>query len=547
MAGPDLEFSRGDVIAGKYAIMEPLDESPLGKTYRARHEAEGHKVRLTVLNPALVARGWNKVVQAFRAAKEMTHPNLIEVGELGQHHTVFYYTTEDFEGQTLRDLLQEYKVEGRQFALEHAAQIARQIAAALTEVHDKGLVFRALRPEYILINARWTGPSQKNFVSNIKLFGASLWALVPSGVLAEEEFTRGEAQYLAPELRSFEPDATPRADIYSLGAVFYEMLTGIAIIGTYQLPSQVRPDLNKYVDQVIELALALSPDDRYAAPQAFIADLGRAFDDSAADEAPQQNAIGPIGIGIGVVLVVAVAAIIFAIVTQDQDAQLRYQDAQLKDQMRAQMPMPSLEDRAEVEGDHPPGMLYVPGGPFLKGRLNWDPNAGTGELEHTPTQVRPFLIDAFEFPNLRFAEPTRGVSWAEADQLCREVGKRLCTADEWEKACKGPGNYIYGYGDEYEGDLCGSDDSDRLYVSGSKEDCYTGWGAFDMAGNVREWTSTGASGGNRRLVKGGSPVKPEKGTRCAAAIDYPEEYREARLGFRCCRDVDAEPWTAGSN
>ena len=132
--------------------------------------------------------------------------------------------------------------------------------------------------------------------------------------LTEDEFARGEAQYIAPELKSFEPVSSPRSDVYSAGVIFYEMLTGQAPVGSYQLPKVKRPDLPDHVNTVVELALAQAPDDQYPSGSDFVTDLQRIFQEGAFnEETTRRPLVTPIGWGLALVFVVFVGIIVFAL------------------------------------------------------------------------------------------------------------------------------------------------------------------------------------------------------------------------------------------
>ena len=295
MSKKSLEFSRGDILADKYEVIDLLDESPLGPTYRVKHVESGKFVRLCLLRPAIAnAEKKSDIIQAFKTARGLQHEHLLKIGELGDHDGIAYFTMQDFEGSTLRELLQEYKIEGKQFALEEAAQIVIQVLEGLQAIHDDGNVFRALRPEYVLVDVRYAGPRQ-TFVARVKLFGTAFWDLVPAGTLAEDEFTRGEAQYIAPELKSFDPNPTPRSDVYSAGVIFYEMLTGTAPIGTFQQPTKLRDGLPRHVDDIVELALAHAPEDRYRTATDLKLDIRRIFEDPDLREETRRPLITPVG------------------------------------------------------------------------------------------------------------------------------------------------------------------------------------------------------------------------------------------------------------
>ena len=121
-----LEISRGDIIASKYEVIDLLDESPLGLTYRVKHLKSGKFVRLTLLRSSVAGGDQEEVWKdAFKEAKALQHANIPKKNLVPEG--TYYYTMEDFEGSTLRELLQEYKIAGKQFAMKEAAQILIQI------------------------------------------------------------------------------------------------------------------------------------------------------------------------------------------------------------------------------------------------------------------------------------------------------------------------------------------------------------------------------------------------------------------------------------
>lgn len=544
MATSKLEFSRGDQVAGKHEVIDLLDESPLGLTYRVKHLESGRFLRLVMLRPEIAGKQQQAALTAaFDRARKIEHRNVLQVVELGDHDGVAWITFEDFEGQTLRELLQEYKVEGKQLTAQEAGQVTIQVLEALKAIHAAGITQRALRPEYVLIRVRYAGPRNANFVAQVKLVGPALWDLVPLGTLAEDEFTRGEAQYLAPELKSFDPTPTPRSDLFTAGVLFYEMLTGTPPVGTFQAPTQLRPDLPGHVDDVIELAMGFSPEDRYRTAQDAIDDIRRIFHEAETEDpaAAARPMITPLWWALGLLGVLAVAVILYQ-TRGDPVEEARLADAEARAAVKAEMVFPSKEEIAKHLEGHPLNMIYIPAGPYLAGRLHVETDAPA----HEPlTEVRTtgeYLIDAFEYPNSAGGKPKFGVTYDEAEKLCADQGKRLCTADEWEKACKGPGNTAYSYGDYYDPSFCGDGLDEAGYASGEKKDCKSGWGVYDMSGNYREWTATEPPGKDkRRIVKGGLRTQPEKGTRCAFHVDESIGFKDWAMGVRCCRDTTAPP------
>ena len=160
-----------------------------------------------------------------------------------------------------------------------------------------------------------------------------------------------------------------------------------------------------------------------------------------------------------------------------------------------------------------------------------------------------FSIDRFEFPNMKGALPTVGVSWDEAQELCRSRGKRLCSEREWEIACRGPENFRYGYGNEYEPRRCnvpflheGRWIRSGPAASGLHSDCVSGHGVYDMIGNVWEWTDGWYDTDRRwRVVRGGSWFNSLNFARVGGryGLRLSPGYRLDLIGFRCCRSAPA--------
>ena len=543
-----LEFTRGESIASKYEVVDSLDQTPLGVTYRVKHQRTGKFVRLTMLRPKIAGREQKEqILEIYKRMKDFQHPAVLKIGELGEHEGVVYFTSEDFEGQTLRELITEYRVEGKRFEVTDAAQITNQILEGLEALHEPGFFLRGLRPEYVMVNVRRTGPRNKNLVARIKIMGAGFWNLVPTAQLAEDEFSRGESQYLPPEMKGFEPEATERADIYSAGVIFYEMLTGIAPTGTFQLPATVRPDLPKFLNDIVELALAQSPEDRYHTAADFMVALQRTLREREPEAAETRSLLAPLPIGVGLVFLASISVILWSL-RPDADAEkteLANQDSELRRAVRAELEQPSREQVDRLYKQSPPNMVYIPTGPYVAGRMHVDPDARADEPLAAKQGVGDFLMDRFEYPNLLNEPPMNNVSYGTAEKLCSEQGKRLCSATEWEKACKGPSSAIYAYdaesADAYDPAFCLPEQGRPAgYPSGSLAGCKSAYGVFDLSGNYREWSATAVSGrSDRRIAKGGNPLmrNPVVGTRCAASTGELADIVND-MSFRCCLDVN---------
>ena len=155
-----------------------------------------------------------------------------------------------------------------------------------------------------------------------------------------------------------------------------------------------------------------------------------------------------------------------------------------------------------------------------------------------PVKGKTVCVDAYEFPNKHGEKPRNMVSQDAASRLCEGAGKRLCSVDEWQAACRGNSSLKYPYGNSYNQTKCPTDlksakDPNR---SGFAEYCRSYYGMYDMSGNLWEWTSTPAQREGLFLVAGGA-WNTQNASSCAETkfSFYPQnEY--PFVGFRCCRN-----------
>jgi len=151
-----------------------------------------------------------------------------------------------------------------------------------------------------------------------------------------------------------------------------------------------------------------------------------------------------------------------------------------------------------------------------------------------------FCIDQFEWGNGRGVRPRNMVSQAQARDSCISIGKRLCTADEWTAACRGPYNWKYPYGNDYIRFACVTQDT-TFRRSGEAGECRGWWAIYDMTGNLGEWTSTRAPANNRHfLVMGGFWESGATATCDMARYSYYPQNQHTNVGFRCCKSLVEE-------
>jgi serine/threonine protein kinase/formylglycine-generating enzyme required for sulfatase activity len=204
-------------------------------------------------------------------------------------------------------------------------------------------------------------------------------------------------------------------------------------------------------------------------------------------------------------------------------------------------PEPQGNDPMAPAGKCLSGMKLVSGGAFKRGVSEKDPDKMLDERPLENVQVPSFCIDEYEFPNEPGAEPAAGVTWDEAKQSCASVGKRLCTEDEWEKACKGPGNARFPYGNDFDASLCNTEakNHDRKPARlGTFLQCRSAYGVSDLSGNVAEWTASDFGDNlSSKTQKGGAYDRAGYAVRCSARMKGVPTERRPTVGFRCCSDV----------
>ena len=213
-------------------------------------------------------------------------------------------------------------------------------------------------------------------------------------------------------------------------------------------------------------------------------------------------------------------------------------------------------------GESPPvcpaGMVTIPAGTFSLGVEN--PSALWHEMAHETT-LSTYCIDQYEYPNQKGALPKAQVTFEDSESLCAAAGKRLCSADEWERACRGSQGHRYTYGDVRDASACNTPidgtgpgrNAPPLAASGDHVECKSAEGVMDMGGNLSEWVSDPWDGGVEpfrpgatsdpktwRTVRGGTMWSQTfYGQECASRHGHPMAsvggFSNVDDGLRCCQ------------
>ena len=271
-------------------IIEILGQGGMGTVYKARQKKLDRLVALKIVrsdaaaDPAFAER-FNREA---RTLARMSHPNIVAVHDFGEvqmdqndtsnSQPLFFFVMEFVDGANLRQLMNGQRLESQQ-----ALAIVPQICEALQYAHDEGVVHRDIKPENILVDHR----------GRVKIADFGLAKLVAG---SSDDFTltgthqvMGTPRYMAPEQMEGSHAVDHRADIYSLGVVFYEMLTGqqpfsaensvalLRVVTDAPLvpPGQIRRHLARDMETIVLVAMAKHPSDRYRSAEAMASDLRR--------------------------------------------------------------------------------------------------------------------------------------------------------------------------------------------------------------------------------------------------------------------------------
>jgi eukaryotic-like serine/threonine-protein kinase len=261
----------GHRIAGKYELIARVGEGGMSVVYRARRLHIGDEVAVKVLLPSLAKdeAALARFRREARAAAMLHHPNVITIhdfGEPGERDAPAFIVMELVKGASLRDLLKSET----QFTVERALRLMRGICSAVGAAHRQGVVHRDLKPDNILVVA----PDADYEFENVKIVDFGFAKLVADAGTGPAGTVVGTPFYMSPEQCLGEPLDT-RSDVYSLGAMFYELLSGtrpfvadtVSGVITKQLsepppPLPVSLAVPRRVSNAIMNALAKDPDDR---------------------------------------------------------------------------------------------------------------------------------------------------------------------------------------------------------------------------------------------------------------------------------------------
>ncbi len=268
-------LQEGSVVAGRYKIERILGVGGMGVVYQALDQALGIQIALKVLRPEVAQD--EEFLERFRnellIARQVTHRNVVRLHDIGEHEGLYYMSMDLVTGRSLQDMLKEE----RQLEPAEAMRIFLQIARALAEAHRQSVVHRDLKPANILLGTE----NGEAYISDFGIARSlSVQGLTQTGVVV------GTPHYLSPEQARGEKVGAP-SDIYSLGIIFVEMLSGKLpftggtlleilaqrITGHRKSLAELGVEVDPGLAAVIDRCLATAPEDRYASATELVDDL----------------------------------------------------------------------------------------------------------------------------------------------------------------------------------------------------------------------------------------------------------------------------------
>ncbi len=262
-------------LADRYRIERELGQGGMATVYLAQDLKHDRHVALKVLRPELAAViGADRFLAEIKTTANLQHPHILPLFDSGVVDGTVFYVMPFVEGETLRDLIAREK----QLAVPEAVRIATEVASALDYAHRKGVIHRDIKPENILLH------DGRALVAD---FGIALTATSADSRMTETGMSLGTPHYMSPEQAMGERNLDARTDVYALGCVLYEMLTGeppftgptaqaivAKVITAEPVPaSTYRKTVPSHVEQAVTMALAKLPADRFSSCGAFGAAL----------------------------------------------------------------------------------------------------------------------------------------------------------------------------------------------------------------------------------------------------------------------------------
>ncbi len=268
------------VVHGRYSILRTLGGGGMARVYLAHDEVLGREVALKVLRDQYAedAEFAERFKREARSAASLSHPNIVSVYDRGvAEDGTSYIAMEYVTGGSLKERISQEGI----LDTKSAASVALQITEALEAAHGRGVIHRDIKPHNVLLTS--TG--------DVKVADFGIARAAAHTSISQTSLVLGTASYMSPE-QALGEAVDPRSDLYSLGVVLYEMLTGelpyaadnpVAVSMKHvneplRPPREVNPEIPESMDAIVTKLLAKDPDDRYEGATELAEDLRRVRD-----------------------------------------------------------------------------------------------------------------------------------------------------------------------------------------------------------------------------------------------------------------------------
>jgi serine/threonine-protein kinase len=250
---------------GPFTIDKELGSGAMGTVYRGRYTKTGQVMAIKVMAPGIGstnASAMDRFEREITVLKQLNHPNIVRLFGAGKTQGARYFAMEHIEGESLDRVMSR---RGR-MTWEEVVVLGQQLCLALQHAHDKGIIHRDLKPSNIMILSDGT----------LKLTDFGIAKVSDLEALTATNCTVGTAAYMSPEQCKGQSDLTPKSDLYSMGVLFYELLTGKKpfaadnamemflqhVQGTFERPSRRVLDIPVWLDTLVCQLLEKKPDQR---------------------------------------------------------------------------------------------------------------------------------------------------------------------------------------------------------------------------------------------------------------------------------------------
>ena len=248
-----IQFRRGQVVAGRYTVLNMIGRGGMGCIYHVRDNALHEEVALKTLLPQFIRD--KMVVERFfneaRIARALSHPNIVRVHDIGVTGDIIYISMELVRGKSLRSML-ETSVTEDYIPFKQALKITDQLCAALEYAH-RHTIHRDIKPENVMVCDDGT----------VKLMDFGISKLMDSSRLTGTSIIMGTPMYMSPEQLRNSANVDARADIYSVGVMLYELLTGNLPTSLSKPASQITRGIPAAIDSIVAKCVEPDPEKRF--------------------------------------------------------------------------------------------------------------------------------------------------------------------------------------------------------------------------------------------------------------------------------------------